>query len=138
LTPGIYTDAHNAGWRAVADAVHSKNAHLVIQLMHVGRMSHPGNTPHHRKPFAPSAIAPGVKMFTVTGMLGGPEPRVLAIEEIKATARDFSHGARRRSPPKWTGWKSTAPTAPCCNNSSRPMPKTHDFELRQFRPKTAS
>jgi N-ethylmaleimide reductase len=95
LTPGIYTDAHVAGWRAVADAMHAKNAHLVIQLMHVGRTSHPGNTPHHRKPVAPSAIAPGVKMFTMTGMQDAPEPRALTIEEIKATARDFSHAAAK-------------------------------------------
>lgn len=39
--------------------------YLFIQLMHVGRMSHPDNTPHHRQPVGPSAIAPGVPMFTV-------------------------------------------------------------------------
>ena len=58
---------HVAGWRIVADAVHAEGGHLVIQLMHVGRMSHPDNTPHHRQPVAPSAIAPGVEMFTATG-----------------------------------------------------------------------
>ena len=52
-TPGIYTPAHVAGWRRVADAVHDGGAHLVIQLMHVGRMAHPDNTPHHRTPVAP-------------------------------------------------------------------------------------
>ena len=67
-TPGIYTDAHVAGWKQVTDAVHAKGGHLYIQLMHAGRMSHPDNTPHHRPGVAPSAIAPGVGMFTATGM----------------------------------------------------------------------
>ena len=40
-TPGIYTDAHVAGWQAVSTAVHAKGGHLFIQLMHAGRMSHP-------------------------------------------------------------------------------------------------
>ena len=47
-TPGIYRSAHVEGWREVADAVHAEGGHLVLQLMHVGRMSHPDNTPHHR------------------------------------------------------------------------------------------
>lgn len=40
-TPGIYTDAHVAGWQAVSSAVHAKGGHIFIQLMHVGRMSVP-------------------------------------------------------------------------------------------------
>jgi N-ethylmaleimide reductase len=68
LTPGIYKDKHIVGWREVANQVHAAGGHLFIQLMHVGRMSHPDNTPHHRQPIAPSAIAPGVQMFTVAGM----------------------------------------------------------------------
>jgi N-ethylmaleimide reductase len=62
-TPGIYAPAHVAGWRKVAGAVHGQGGQLVIQLMHVGRMAHPDNTPHHRRPVAPSAIAPGEEMW---------------------------------------------------------------------------
>jgi 2,4-dienoyl-CoA reductase-like NADH-dependent reductase (Old Yellow Enzyme family) len=94
-TPGIYTVAHVAGWRRVADAVHAKGGHLVIQLMHVGRVSHPDNTPHHRQPVAPSAIASGEKMFTASGMLDIPQPRALSTTEIDETVRDFAHAARQ-------------------------------------------
>ncbi len=94
-TPGIYTDAHVAGWRKVADAVHAKGGRLFIQLMHVGRRSHPDNTPHHRQPVAPSAIAAGEDMFTMTGMLPVPEPRALETEEVRQTVADFAHAARR-------------------------------------------
>lgn len=94
-TPGIYTDAHVDGWRRVTEAVHAEGGHLFIQLMHVGRMSHPDNTPHHRQPVAPSAIASGQKMFTAAGMLDMPEPRALSTGEIAATVRDFAHAARQ-------------------------------------------
>ncbi|MBO0755929.1 MAG: alkene reductase [Bradyrhizobiaceae bacterium] len=92
-TPGIYTAAHIAGWKKVTTAVHDKGGHIFIQLMHVGRMSHPDNTPHHRQGVAPSAIAPGSQMFTATGMQDIPVPRALSIEEIRQTVADFRHAA---------------------------------------------
>ncbi len=94
-TPGIYTDAHVAGWRKVTDRVHAAGARLFIQLMHVGRRSHPDNTPHHRQPVAPSAIGPGEDMFTMKGMLPVPEPRALTTAEIQQTVTEFAHAARR-------------------------------------------
>lgn len=94
-TPGIYTDAHVAGWRAVSTAVHAKGGHLFIQLMHAGRMSHPDNTPHHRPGVAPSAIAPNAQMFTPTGPQFAPVPRALSVDEIRQTIADFRLAARR-------------------------------------------
>jgi 2,4-dienoyl-CoA reductase-like NADH-dependent reductase (Old Yellow Enzyme family) len=95
LTPGIYTDAHVVGWRRVADAVHAKGAHLFIQLMHVGRISHPDNTPHHRQALAPSAVAAGQDIFTMAGMKPMPEPRAMTQAEIEDTIADFAVAARR-------------------------------------------
>nr|WP_087573566.1 alkene reductase [Sphingomonas sp. CDS-1] len=94
-TPGIYTDAHVAGWKPTIEAVHGCGARIIIQLMHAGRMSHPDNTPHHRRPVAPSAIAPGTGMFTATGMQDIPVPRALTADEIGQTIADFRHAARR-------------------------------------------
>lgn len=94
-TPGIYTDAHVEGWRKVANAVHAAGGRLFIQLMHVGRRSHPGNTPHHRQPVAPSAIAAGEDMFTLAGMQPVPVPRALETEEVRQTIADFAHAAKR-------------------------------------------
>jgi 2,4-dienoyl-CoA reductase-like NADH-dependent reductase (Old Yellow Enzyme family)/NAD(P)-dependent dehydrogenase (short-subunit alcohol dehydrogenase family) len=94
-TPGIYTDAHVAGWQAVSSAVHAKGGHLFIQLMHAGRMSHPDNTPHHRQGVAPSAIAPGTGMFTIKGMQDIPVPRALTTEEVRQTVQDYRYAARR-------------------------------------------
>ncbi|MCA8201361.1 alkene reductase [Burkholderia sp. AU33545] len=94
-TPGIYTDAHVAGWKRISDDVHARGGRLFIQLMHVGRMSHPDNTPHHRQGVAPSAIAPGVPMFTATGMQEIPAPRALTTAEVRDTVNDFRFAARR-------------------------------------------
>ncbi|MHA7263543.1 alkene reductase [Arthrobacter sp. TMN-37] len=93
LSPGIYTDAHVEGWKAVTSAVHDAGGALFIQLMHVGRMSHPDNTPHHRTPVAPSAIAPGETMYTATGPQDIPTPRALTTDEIKAAVQDFRTAA---------------------------------------------
>ena len=93
-TPGIYSPAHIAGWKKVTTAVHDKGGRVFIQLMHVGRMSHPDNTPHHRQALAPSAVAPGSQMFTATGMQDIPTPRALTSEEIRQTIADFRHAAR--------------------------------------------
>ena len=94
-TPGIYTDAHVAGWKKVTSAVHKADGRLYIQLMHTGRVAHPDNTPHHRQPVAPSAIAPGVPMFTPTGMQDAPTPRALTTAEVKQTVKDFAFAAKR-------------------------------------------
>ncbi|MFS2224834.1 alkene reductase [Pantoea sp. B65] len=94
-TPGIYTDAHVAGWKKITSAVHQQGGRIFIQLMHAGRMSHPDNTPHHRQGVAPSAIAPGAPMFTATGMQPIPVPRALTHAEIQQTVADFRFAARR-------------------------------------------
>lgn len=94
-TPGIYADAHVAGWQRATSAVHGKGGHIFIQLMHAGRMSHPDNTPHHRQGVAPSAIEPGTSMFTATGMQPIPEPRALTTDEVRQTVADFRFAARR-------------------------------------------
>lgn len=94
-TPGIHSDAHVAGWKKVADAVHARGSRLFIQLMHVGRMSHPDNTQHGRQGVAPSAIAPGAPMFTAAGMQDIPVPRALDTAEVRATIDDFRQAARR-------------------------------------------
>lgn len=94
-TPGIYTDAHVAGWKKITSAVHDKGGHIFVQLMHAGRMSHPDNTPHHRPGVAPSAIAPGAQMFTASGLQQIPVPRALSIEDIGRTVAGFRLAARR-------------------------------------------
>ena len=93
FTPGIYTDKHIEGWKRVADRVHAAGGHLFIQLMHVGRISHPDNTPHHRQPLAPSAIAPGIPMFTLSGMQEIPVPRAMTLDDVHRAVDEFRSAA---------------------------------------------
>jgi 2,4-dienoyl-CoA reductase-like NADH-dependent reductase (Old Yellow Enzyme family) len=93
LSPGIYKKNHIDGWKKVTDAVHAKGGYIYIQLMHAGRMSHPDNTPHHRQGVAPSAIAPGVEIFTAKGMQDVPVPQELSEDEIQTTITDFRKAA---------------------------------------------
>jgi N-ethylmaleimide reductase len=92
-TPGIYTDDHVIGWRKVTEAVRSAGGQMFVQLMHVGRISHPANTPHGRQAVAPSAVKPNSKMFTLSGLQDIPEPRALRAEEIPAVIQEFRHAA---------------------------------------------
>lgn len=93
-TPGIYTENHIKGWKKVTSKVHSEGGHIFVQLMHVGRVSHPDNTPHHRQAVAPSAIAPGVEIFTAEGMKEIPTPRELSELGIKDVINEFRLAAR--------------------------------------------
>ncbi|CAB3761857.1 alkene reductase [Paraburkholderia solisilvae] len=92
-TPGMHTDAQVEVWRKVTSAVHDAGARMFIQFMHVGRMSHPDNTPHHRQPVAPSALAAGAQMYTMKGMLPMATPRALSTAEVKATVQDMRRAA---------------------------------------------
>jgi N-ethylmaleimide reductase len=94
FTPGIYTKEQIAGWRLVTDAVHAAGGKLFIQMMHVGRISHPDNIPTRATALAPSAVAALGKMFTPSGLQDMPEPRELQIGEIATTIGDFRHAAR--------------------------------------------
>ena len=92
-TPGIYSPEHVEGWRDVAEAVHAGGGTLFIQLMHVGRISHPDNTPHGRQPVAPSAISADQDMITAAGPQKIPMPRELSADDIQATIQEFRHAA---------------------------------------------
>ncbi len=93
FTPGIYTDDQVIGWRKVTEAVRSAGGQMFIQLMHVGRIAHPANTPHGRQAVAPSAVKPNAKMFTPSGLQDIPEPRTLRADEIPAVIQEFRRAA---------------------------------------------
>ena len=92
-TPGMHTDEQVEGWRAVADAVHARGGHIVVQLMHTGRIGHPDNTPEPEI-VAPSAIAAPGQIVTPSGQQDFPTPRALATEEIPGVVAEFVHAAR--------------------------------------------
>jgi N-ethylmaleimide reductase len=93
-TPGIHSSEQIAGWRAVTDAVHARGGKIVIQLWHVGRVSHTSLQPGGQAPVAPSAIAAQSRTFDGTGFVATSDPRALALEEIPRVIEDFRQATR--------------------------------------------
>src|SRR5207245_5738512 len=63
-TPGIYSQQQVKSWRAVTDAVHQLGGMILLQLWHVGRVSHPDNREPGSCSVGPSTIAADVRIFT--------------------------------------------------------------------------
>ena len=93
-TPGIHTPEQVAGWRRVADAVHAGDGHLVVQLMHVGRIAHPDNK-GGLETVAPSAIAAPDGIITAAGKVPYVTPRALETDEIPAIVEDYRRAAEQ-------------------------------------------
>jgi N-ethylmaleimide reductase len=91
-TPGIHSQQQIDGWKRIVDAVHDKGGKMVLQLWHVGRISHPDF--HGQQPVAPSAIAPrNMETYTAQGLKPIPEPRALRLDEIPGLINEYRQGA---------------------------------------------
>ncbi|MEO0511500.1 MAG: alkene reductase [Planctomycetota bacterium] len=96
FTPGIFTDEQVAGWKLVTDAVHERGGSIVLQLWHVGRISHTDLQPGGEAPVAPSALRAQTQTYTShdSGMVDVSEPRALETHEIPTVVDEFRHGAQ--------------------------------------------
>jgi N-ethylmaleimide reductase len=96
--PGIWSPEQVAAWKHVTAAVHAQGGKIVMQLWHVGRVSHHCFQPEGKAPVAPSAII--AKTKTVQLIDGVPtfmptsEPRALTLEEISDIVTDYRKAAR--------------------------------------------
>ena len=93
-TPGIYSDAQVSGWSAIAHAVHSRGGKLVMQLWHVGRISHVSLLPEGQQPVSSTAHRANAKTFTAIGFEDVSVPRALRLDELPGIVRDFRQAAR--------------------------------------------
>ncbi len=93
-TPGIYSPAQVAGWRAVTDAVHAKGGRIVLQLWHVGRISHVSLQPGGQQPVSSTARRANTKTFTAKGFEDVSEPRALRLDELPGIIEAYRQGAR--------------------------------------------
>lgn len=92
--PGIYTESQVAGWKKVTQAVHAKGGKIVLQLWHVGRISHSSLLPGHASPVAPSAIKPAGQLYTYEGMVDFEVPRSLDNGELPGIVADYVHATQ--------------------------------------------
>ncbi len=93
-TPGIHSAEQIEGWKCVTKAVHIAGGPIVLQLWHVGRMSHPSFQPGGALPVAPSATKPNGQAFTAKGFEPIPTPRALETAEIPGIVEQYARAAR--------------------------------------------
>lgn len=93
-TPGIHSAEQVSAWRRVTDAVHEAGGRIVIQLWHVGRISHVSLLPNGEPPVSSSAKLANSKTFTLDGFVPTSAPRALRTDEIPGVIAAYRLGAR--------------------------------------------
>ncbi|MBU6236097.1 MAG: alkene reductase, partial [Alphaproteobacteria bacterium] len=90
--PAMYTDEQEQGWKAITKAVHDAGGQIVLQLWHMGRVSHPdfldGAQPH-----GPSAIAAEGEHKSVHKPY--VVPHAMTVDEIQAAVAAYGDAAKR-------------------------------------------
>jgi 2,4-dienoyl-CoA reductase-like NADH-dependent reductase (Old Yellow Enzyme family) len=91
-TPGIWSQDQVEGWKAITRAVHEKGGRILLQLWHVGRISH---SSYHdgALPVAPSAIAPAGHVSLLRPQTPYETPRAIETGEIAGIVEAFRKGA---------------------------------------------
>lgn len=97
--PGLYAPEQLEGWRRVTDAVHAKGGKIVVQMWHVGRISHHSLQPDNQAPVAPSAVQANSKTYLVDADGKGSfaatsVPRALELDELPGIVADYRRAAR--------------------------------------------
>jgi N-ethylmaleimide reductase len=93
-TPGIHDAAQVAGWRRVTDAVHAAGGRIVVQLWHVGRISHVSLQPGGQAPVSSTAKRAEARTLTAEGWLPVSAPRALRTDEVATVVASYRHAAR--------------------------------------------
>jgi N-ethylmaleimide reductase len=93
-TPGIYSAEQIAGWRRITDIVHAKGGKIVLQLWHVGRISHVSLLPNGQAPVSSTSRRANTKTFTAKGFEEVSQPRALRLDEMPRVVADYRQAAR--------------------------------------------
>ena len=92
-TPGIYSEEQVQGWKRITDAVHAQGGRIVIQLWHVGRISHTSLQPHGQAPVSSTSRASGSKTYNADGFVDCSTPRALRTDEMPRIVEDYRRAA---------------------------------------------
>ena len=96
--PGIWSDEQVRAWKQVTESVHTAGGKIVMQLWHVGRVSHVDLQPGGQAPVAPSAITAKTKTVLikdgVAQFVDTSAPRALTVEELPGIVDDYRRAAR--------------------------------------------
>jgi len=96
--PGLYGTEQLDGWKRVTQSVHAAGGKIVVQLWHVGRVSHTSLQPEGGKPVAPSALTAKTKTVLlkdgVPTFVDTSEPRALLATELPDIVHTYQAAAR--------------------------------------------
>lgn len=92
-TPGIYSAEQVAGWKKVTEAVHGEGGRIVIQLWHVGRISHVSLLPDGAQPVSSTDRVAKGRTFIEGGFFPVSTPRALRTDEIPGLIADYRRAA---------------------------------------------
>ncbi|MFN4329684.1 MAG: alkene reductase [Limnobacter sp.] len=93
-TPGIWSDAQVQAWQQVTQAVHAEGGKIVLQLWHVGRISHTSLLPDGEQPVSSTNQTAKASTFTRDGFVPVSAPRALRDDEIPGLINDYRRAAR--------------------------------------------
>ena len=93
-TPGIWSAEQVAAWREVTSAVHGEGGKIVLQLWHVGRISHTSLLPAGEVPVSATDKVAEASTFTRDGFVPVSKPRALRDDEIPTLIEDYRRAAR--------------------------------------------
>ena len=95
--PGIWSAEQVAAWKPVTGAVHAQGGKIVMQLWHVGRISHTSLQPGGAAPVAPSAITAKAKTVLLHNgqaqFVETSAPRALEAIELPGIVQDYRRAA---------------------------------------------
>lgn len=94
-TPGIHNNEQVQGWRLVTDAVHARGGRIVLQMWHVGRVSHFSLQPGGGAPVSSSTRVAQSRSLTASGPQPCSPPRALATAELPGIVEDYRLAAGR-------------------------------------------
>ena len=96
--PGLYGTEQLDGWKRITDTVHAEGGKIVVQLWHVGRVSHTDLQPGGGQPVAPSAITAKTKTVLIKDgvptFVATSEPRALDAQELPGIVHSYQAAAR--------------------------------------------
>lgn len=85
----IFNKEQAEGWRKVIQGVHQKNAKIIIQIFHAGRVTHPtfNGDP---ETWAPSAVQSREKITSLGG-IDYPLPKAVTKEDIETLKKEYDN-----------------------------------------------
>jgi N-ethylmaleimide reductase len=92
-TPGLYSREQVAGWRRITQAVHARGGRIVVQLWHVGRISHVSLLPDGQQPVSSTARAASAKTYIAGGFADVSAPRALRTDEMAGVVEQYRQSA---------------------------------------------